>query len=146
MWSRLLSWQKAGLIVAALAVVGLGGFALTAVFGDDPATVVGRVEQPAPEASASSAAASVAPSTPAAVAGKQKRTVTETEPIKFKTRTVKDNWLPKGTREMRTGGVDGVRTRTYEVTLVDGRETARKLIKTEVTREPVTEVVAVGTF
>ena len=27
-------------------------------------------------------------------------------------------------REMRTGGVDGVRTRTYEVTFVDGREVA----------------------
>ncbi len=47
---------------------------------------------------------------------------------------------------MRTGGVDGVRTRTYEVTYVDGRETSRKLIKNEVTRKPVTEVVAVGTF
>jgi G5 domain len=144
MWSRLRSWQKAGLIVAALAVLGLGGFALTAAFGgDEKAAVVGRVEQPAPETSAS---ASPAPSTPPPGDGKQKRTVTQTEPIKFKTRTVKDNWLPKGTREMRTGGVDGVRTRTYEVTYVDGRETSRKLIKNEVTRKPVTEVVAVGTF
>jgi len=143
MWSRLRSWHKAALIVAVLAVLGLGGFAASAALGgDDPATVVGRVEQPAPAPSSAPAT----PSTPVPTAGKQKRLVTETEPIKFKTRTIKDNWLPKGTREMRTGGVNGVRTRTYEVTFVDGREVSRKLVKNEVTRKPVAEVVAVGTY
>ena len=78
--------------------------------------------------------------------GVEKRTVTETKPIKFKSRTVKDNWLPKGEREQRTAGIDGVRTLTYAVTLVDGRETSRKLLKSEVTRKPVAEVIAVGTY
>ncbi|MEV4703888.1 G5 domain-containing protein [Actinoplanes sp. NPDC049316] len=140
MWSRLRTWHKIGLIVAALAVAGGSAFALTAAFGGDDKTVVGRVEQPAPQPSATTTA------DPETGAGKQTRTVTETEPIKFKTRTIKDNWLPKGTTEKRTGGVDGVRTRTYEVTLVDGKETSRKLIKNEVTRKPVNEVIAVGSY
>ncbi|UQU65826.1 G5 domain-containing protein [Couchioplanes caeruleus] len=144
MWSRLKTWHKAGLIVAALAVAGGSALALTAAFGgDEPAQVVGRVEQPVAQPSGSGTAEAAETQT---VAGKQKRTEKKTEPIKFKTRTVKDNWLPKGTKEKRTEGIDGVRTRTYEVVLVDGKETSRKLIKNEVTRKPVDEVIAVGSY
>ncbi|WBB77364.1 G5 domain-containing protein [Micromonospora sp. WMMD882] len=73
------------------------------------------------------------------------RTVTSTETIRHGSRTVKDSSLAKGTRKVRTRGVDGVRTLTYQVTVTDGVQTGRKLVKSVVTRQPVTEVVAVGT-
>jgi pyruvate/2-oxoglutarate dehydrogenase complex dihydrolipoamide acyltransferase (E2) component len=144
-WTRLGTAQKAGVIVAAVVVPVAGVLAVIgAVGGDSSAPAANPERQPAASATAVASA-----SAPAPVAGKSpgvgKRTITETEPIAFKSRTVKDNWLPKGTREPRTAGIDGVRTKTYEVTLVDGRETKRKLLKSEVTREPVPEVVAVGT-
>ncbi|MEU8231281.1 G5 domain-containing protein [Actinoplanes sp. NPDC048967] len=144
-WTRLGTAQKAGIIVAAVVVPVAGVLAVIgAIGGDSSAPAATPERQPAAAATAVASA-----SAPAPAAGKspgvRKRTITETEPIAFKSRTVKDNWLPKGTREPRTAGIDGVRTKTYEVTLVDGRETKRKLLKSEVTREPVPEVVAIGT-
>jgi hypothetical protein len=73
------------------------------------------------------------------------RTVTKTASIDYRTRTVEENSLRKGTRRIRTKGVAGVRTFTYRVTLTNGRQTVKKLIKSEVTRKPVTKVVAIGT-
>ena len=75
----------------------------------------------------------------------QTRTITVTEKVPHKTRTVKDSSLAKGTKKVRTRGVSGVKTLTYEVTVVDGVETTKKLIKSEITRQPVTRVVRVGT-
>ena len=46
---------------------------------------------------------------------------------------------------MRTPGVAGVKTLTYEVTYSDGTETARKLVSDVVTTKPVEQVTAVGT-
>jgi hypothetical protein len=74
-----------------------------------------------------------------------KRTVSETRPIAFRTRTVEDPDLAKGTTRVRTKGVKGVRTLTFELTLTDGKQTARRLVSDVVTREPVTKVVVVGT-
>ncbi|MEV6597184.1 G5 domain-containing protein [Actinoplanes sp. NPDC051346] len=136
-WSRLRPLQKGGLIVAALALPIGGAFAIVSAFSDDDANPAWR--------NADQVAASAAPSTPPPLSsGTDKRTVTETEPIKFKTRTVKDNWLAKGEKELRTEGIDGVRTKTYEVTYVDGKEKSRKELKSEVTRKPVDQVTAVG--
>ncbi|WP_233600939.1 MULTISPECIES: G5 domain-containing protein [Micromonospora] len=73
------------------------------------------------------------------------RTETETQTIRYDQRTVKDPNLAKGKRVVRTRGVNGVRTLTYEVTLTDGAETGRRLVSSVVTRKPVTQVVAVGT-
>ncbi len=144
-WSRLKPAQKAGLIVAALALLGGGGVAVTGAFagGDDENSAkapTSQVRQLADQALATPSASATASR------GTEKRTVTETEAIKFKSKTIKDNWLPEGEKEQRTAGIDGVRTLTYTITLVDGRETARKLLKSEVTRKPVAEVIAVGTY
>ncbi|MEV4636439.1 G5 domain-containing protein [Actinoplanes sp. NPDC049548] len=132
---------RIGLIAAALVLVVGGGTAaiVSAVTGDEK-PAAGTFQDPQP----TTPSAKATPSTQAASAD-GKRTITETEPIKFKTRTVKDNWLTKGEREKRTDGIDGVRTKTYEVTMSGGKETHRKLVKSEVTRKPVDEVVAVGT-
>ena len=152
-WTRLGNSQRAGVIVAALLLPVAGVFAVVgAVSGDSGPPAATPAQQPAgsaPAAVSPASAASAAPPAPTTPAtGKkgstEKRRITETEPIAFESRTVKDVWLPEGTKEPRTEGIDGVRTKTYEITLVDGRETKRKLIKSEVTREPVPEVVAVG--
>lgn len=75
----------------------------------------------------------------------KKKTVTETAAIAFTSTTVEDSSLEKDKMALRTAGVDGVKTLTYEVTYADGRETDKKLIKETVTTAPVTQVTAIGT-
>ncbi|WJK41481.1 G5 domain-containing protein [Solwaraspora sp. WMMA2056] len=73
------------------------------------------------------------------------RTVTETEQIPFQEKRVDDPSLAKGATKVKTNGVAGVRTLTYEVTLTDGVQTGKRLISEQVTKQPVTKVVLVGT-
>lgn len=94
--------------------------------------------------------ASATPSTSTSVAAAtsptvEKRTVTETRKIPYRTKKVHDSTLAKGTTEVRRRGVAGVKTLTYEVTMTDGVESARKLVREVVTKRPVTRIVAVGT-
>jgi hypothetical protein len=94
----------------------------------------------------SSAAASPRPSPAASATPKiETRTVTETVRIPFTTKTVKDSSLPKGTSKIRTRGVAGVKTLTYQVMLTDGAQTSKKLLRQQITKQPVTQVVAIGT-
>jgi Uncharacterized protein conserved in bacteria len=65
--------------------------------------------------------------------------------IPFTTKTVKDSSLPKGTSKIRTRGVAGVKTLTYQVTLTDGAQTSKTLLRQQITKQPVTQVVAIGT-
>jgi hypothetical protein len=85
------------------------------------------------------------PTTPAAQSTIVKKTVTETQSIGYSTRTVQDSSLAKGRTTTKTAGRAGVRTQTYEVTLANGKQTAKKLVKSVITRKPVAKVVAVGT-
>ena len=73
------------------------------------------------------------------------KTVTTTEPVAYTSSTVNDPNLAQGTAQTQTAGVNGVRTFTYEVTLTDGVETARKEVSNVVTTQPVNEVIAHGT-
>jgi len=73
------------------------------------------------------------------------KTITETKPIPYATRTVPDGSLAKGVTKTRTKGVAGLRTLTYQVTYTDGEQTSKKLIKSVVTRAAAPKVVAVGT-
>jgi hypothetical protein len=72
------------------------------------------------------------------------RTVTEVTPIAYPTRTVSDATLDSGTERVLTKGVPGVRTRTYRVTITNGRQTAKVLLRSVVTVRPVAMVVAIG--
>ncbi|MEV5210272.1 G5 domain-containing protein [Micromonospora sp. NPDC053740] len=99
----------------------------------------------APPSEPATAPSSVAPSSAAAAPVVQVTTVTEQATIRYGQRTVKDSSLAEGKRVVRTKGVNGVRTLTYEVTTTDGVRTAKKLVKSAVTKQPVTQVVAVGT-
>jgi hypothetical protein len=150
-WSRLRPAHRAGIIVAgifaALVLPCVGGLAVIGAVSGDPAPERTTSAQRLADADAAAPVVPPSPSaSPAPSRSVVKRTVTETERIKFPSRRVKDSDLPKGEKEKRTAGVDGVRTETWTVTEVDGRETGRKLLKSEVTRKPVTEVIAIGTY
>lgn len=56
-----------------------------------------------------------------------------------------DPSLPEGTEKVLTQGVDGQMLCTAAVTYVNGRESERQVLTEEVTVQPVTEVVALGT-
>ena len=72
--------------------------------------------------------------------------VTETEIIKFKTKSKDASWLAAGKKQTETEGRNGVRTIVYEVTYTDGVETERQEISNKVTTQPVTKVVLLGTY
>lgn len=74
-----------------------------------------------------------------------KKTITETETIKYKTKKVNDSSLYEGQTEVKTKGENGKKEYTYNVTYTDGKETSRELVSTEVVKEAVTEVIHVGT-
>lgn len=76
----------------------------------------------------------------------EKKTDTKTEAIPFETKTVDDPTSPSGTEKVTTEGVNGVKTLTYDVTLTNGVETDRQLVKEEITTPPVTKVIAQGTY
>lgn len=95
------------------------------------ATSVDAAEIPSP----------IAESTPAI----EKRTISERQPIPFATKRVNDSSLAKGTTRVRTAGVTGIKTLTYEVTFTNGVETGKRLLRAVITKAPVTRVLAVGT-
>ena len=74
------------------------------------------------------------------------QTVTTTEPVPFETTEVNDASLAKGTTQTKTEGVNGVRTHTFQVNYEDGKEVSRVEISNEITTQPVTKVVVVGTY
>lgn len=74
------------------------------------------------------------------------KTETKTEPVSFKSTEQQDGSLAKGESRVSVAGKNGERTIWYEVTYVEGVETARKEIKREVTKAPVDKVTRIGTY
>ncbi|MDO4967205.1 MAG: G5 domain-containing protein [Candidatus Saccharibacteria bacterium] len=74
------------------------------------------------------------------------KTETKEVEIPFSTTTIQDNSKAKGTSYVKTEGQNGIKTETYEVTYTDGEVTDRRLVSSEVTKEPVNKVVAEGTY
>jgi resuscitation-promoting factor RpfB len=137
---RLRALERLGVAVGILALLGCA----------PPETSTGR--QPVAEPVAGSSDATTAEATGSPTPAPQtttpaleKRVVTQTQPIPFPHQTVDDPSLPQGTRKVRTAGVNGEKTLTYEVTYSGGVQVDRKLVGESVTRAPVAEVVAVGT-
>jgi hypothetical protein len=87
-------------------------------------------------------AAKSAPGAPAPVI--TTRTEVRTKDIPYDTQVVSDPSLPTGTQQVQSRGVNGVQTLRYLVTLVDGRETGRRLIDSTITRQPQHEIIAQG--
>lgn len=73
------------------------------------------------------------------------KTSTRKVSVDYGTKKVKTDKLDKGTTSTSTKGVKGKATRTYTDTYKDGKLVSSKLKSTKVTKEPVTEVVKVGT-
>ena len=74
------------------------------------------------------------------------KTEAQTKEIPFITKYVDDNTLAKGTTKTAQNGVAGIETTTYSVTYTDGKETARKVVKVEVTKKPIGQIIARGTY
>ncbi|HEX5997187.1 MAG TPA: G5 domain-containing protein [Jiangellales bacterium] len=151
---------KIAAITAGLLVLCWGGFGLVGLVTGSPTSSartpsgdVASYSESMPQDAAIPPATTTGPAAPTTAAPMtqprepvvDKRIVTETRSVAFETETVRDNTLAKGTKTVRTAGVPGVRTLTYEVTLTDGVQTAKKLVRSVVTRDPVTEVIAIGT-
>jgi uncharacterized protein YabE (DUF348 family) len=73
------------------------------------------------------------------------KTLRVTAAVPHKVVQTSDAHAYKGDRTVTTPGADGEQVSVYKVTLVDGRQTARTLVSHEVTKQPVTETVTVGT-
>ena len=75
----------------------------------------------------------------------KKRIVTSRRAIPFKTMRVNDSALSKGRTRVRNPGARGIEILTYKVTLRNGIQTHKELVRKVIARAPVTRVVAVGT-
>ncbi|MGX6602403.1 G5 domain-containing protein [Micromonosporaceae bacterium Da 78-11] len=74
------------------------------------------------------------------------RTAADTRPVAFRTQLVADPTLVRGIKRVRTQGSPGVQTLRYLITLTNGKQTARRLLDTKVTRKPQNRIVAFGTL
>ena len=71
--------------------------------------------------------------------------VAETVSLDYKTEKVESDSLYVGETKVKQKGETGEKKNTYEVTYVNGVESDRELIASEVTKEPVNEIILVGT-
>jgi resuscitation-promoting factor RpfB len=130
---------------AVLCLVLAGSAACTG----DPDNTTGQLTEQSPAVETTTATAQPIPTptteTPSPTPVVVTEQVTETRAIPYTKRNVYDSSVNKGVRKLRTRGVDGVKTLTYEVTTVDGVESEKKLLGEEVTTNPVSEVTVVGT-
>lgn len=68
------------------------------------------------------------------------------EKIPFTTEKVNSSAMNKGTQKVIQKGVNGVKTFTYEDKVVNGVVESSELVSEEVTKEPVKEIIKVGTL
>lgn len=76
----------------------------------------------------------------------QIKTSTKTEVVAFESIRKDDNSIPQGEERVSVEGANGEKTITYEVTYVKEKETARKVIKEEITKPAIAKVTLVGTY
>ena len=75
----------------------------------------------------------------------REETKTIVETIPYTTTRVNDSAIEYGKTVTSTKGASGEKTLTYKITYKDNVEQSRELVKTEVTKQPVNEVISVGT-
>ena len=87
----------------------------------------------------------VTPEVPTTVVAEKEETriETSTEEIPFETITQSDTTLEKGNSRVLYAGQAGVRTVYTQVTVVNGVET-RKVLSSEVTKQPISQIIGVG--
>jgi hypothetical protein len=124
---------------------------LVACSGQEPTASApsGTVQTSVPESTGSPTATTATVTTPTKVAAPQpkieKRIIVETRPIPFKRTTVKDSSLKRGQTVLRTRGVKGTKRLTYEVTLTNGVQSGKRLVRETISKRPINQVTAVGT-
>jgi hypothetical protein len=96
------------------------------------------------EPPAGTAAAVPPPAAPGNTPAITTQTISETRPIPYGTRLVRDPAMPRGEQRVETEGIDGEQTLRWLVTFAGGRQTERRLIDSTVTREPQHRVIAFG--
>lgn len=136
--------------VAVVALVGAcGADSGTSGVGEPAAIASVQVSMTPTPAPVATSAPVVTPKTSAAPKVKPSVTTTkevvELKVIPFKKKTVTDDSLAKGERTIRTAGVNGTRRLVYRVTYLNGVQTAKRMVRQEVAKEPRSEVTAVGT-
>ena len=67
-----------------------------------------------------------------------------TEPVPFEIVNQADPTLAKGQTKVLTAGQNGERTILTEVSVVDGQE-VRRVVESKLTKEPVSQIIAIGT-
>lgn len=72
--------------------------------------------------------------------------VTEKEKVPFTEERVDDPSLTKGEEKVEREGVDGEKTITYTVKFEKNAEVSRDKTKEEITKEPVSKLIKVGTY
>jgi uncharacterized protein YabE (DUF348 family) len=72
------------------------------------------------------------------------QTVTEEQPIAFETEKIQDADRPVGFKEVKTPGVNGKKSVTFEVEMKNGKEVARKEIQSVVVEQPKKQTEIVG--
>lgn len=146
-WAALRTKTKATIVVAVAATIWLGGVgsagALVGAVASNaadarPVTAVAAAETARPEATRTPTP------TPTSVVAVSEET--EDTAIPFERTSVDDPALPKGHSKVTTVGIDGVETTTWRVTTTDGVETDRVEVGKEVTKTPVAEVTAIGSY
>ena len=73
-----------------------------------------------------------------------KQTATEERDEPFPIEKIKDMDREVGYRQVKTPGILGKRTVTYEIEMRDGKEIARREVQSVITKEPVKQVEVVG--
>ncbi|MFJ4208721.1 transglycosylase family protein [Paenarthrobacter sp. NPDC089675] len=73
------------------------------------------------------------------------KTADATEDVPFESVRTDSDDLYKGEEKVTQKGVAGSVVKTFKLVLVDGREASRTLVSSNVTTQPVTEKIAVGT-
>ena len=127
-WSDFTRREKMiGAVVTVFAVISISGIA-SAIKGDTAQI---------PEVKTNTQT-----STPAVVY----KNVEETEVIPFSKENRDDTSRSVGSSAITTSGVDGIKTKTYKMTYVDGIEKSRELIGEITTKEPINEITSVGTY
>ena len=72
-------------------------------------------------------------------------TITYEETISYATEYIDTSSLYKGQKQTKTSGQNGTKSITAEVSYVDGLEIGREILSSEVTAQPVNEVILRGT-
>ena len=72
-------------------------------------------------------------------------TITYEETISYSTEYIDTSSLYKGQKQTKTSGQNGTRSITADVSYVDGVEIGREILSSEVTAQPVNEVILRGT-